>query len=343
MTVRNAVFQLHWFFGITAGIVLALVGVTGAMLSFEDDLLKALNPGVMTVEPRGERLSPQALVERVQAQRADAAIASLERSAAPDAPAVVGFAPPEGERRGERRNVDPYTGELLPKPRYEGFFRTTMQLHRWLVMDDVGKQIVGASTVILIFFCVSGLYLRWPRRWGSLRTWLALDWRQKGRNFLWHLHAIVGTWVLLAHLVMSLTGLWWSYDWYRDAVNRWAESGAPAEAPVQPAADRGTPPSLDVDAAWDAFEASAPDWSTATLGWPKDGGPVEFRYLDAEPAHERARATRWNWTRGRSRRSRTNATTTAAGGRRSAAACSPCTAAASSAPGAWWCSCSPAC
>ena len=291
MTFRNAVFQLHWFFGITAGIVLALVGVTGAMLSFEDDLLEALNPGVMTVEPRGERLSPQALVERVQAQRAGAAIASLERSSAPAAPAVVGFAPPEGERRGERRNVDPYTGELLPKPRYEGFFRTTMQLHRWLVMDDVGKQIVGASTVILIFFCLSGLYLRWPRRWGSLRTWLALDWRQKGRNFLWHLHSIVGTWVLLAYLVMSLTGLWWSYDWYRDAVNRWAESGAPVEAPVQPAADRGTPPSLDIDAAWDAFEASAPDWSTATLGWPKDGGPVEFRYLDAKPAHERARNT----------------------------------------------------
>ena len=91
MTFRNAVFQLHWFFGITAGIVLALVGVTGAMLSFEDDLLRALNPGVMTVEPRGERLSPQALVERVQAQQANAAIASLELSAAPDAPAVVGY------------------------------------------------------------------------------------------------------------------------------------------------------------------------------------------------------------------------------------------------------------
>ncbi|MBZ4039477.1 PepSY domain-containing protein [Novilysobacter selenitireducens] len=292
MTFRNAVFQLHWFFGITAGIVLALVGVTGAMLSFEDDLLKALNPGVMTVELRSDRLSPQALVARVQAQRADAAIASLELSAAPDAPAVVGFAPPEGERRGERRNVDPYTGDLLPKPRYEGFFRTTMQLHRWLVMDDVGKQIVGASTVILIFFCISGLYLRWPRRWGSLRTWLALDWRQKGRNFLWHLHSVVGTWVLLAYLVMSLTGLWWSYDWYREAVNRWAESGAPVEAPVEDVvADRGTPPPLDIDAAWQAFEASAPAWSTATLGWPKDGGAVEFRYLDADPAHERARNT----------------------------------------------------
>src|SRR3546814_16176837 len=58
MTFRNAIFQLHWFFGITAGIVLAIVGVTGGLLSFEDELLKALNPGVMTVQPQGERLAP---------------------------------------------------------------------------------------------------------------------------------------------------------------------------------------------------------------------------------------------------------------------------------------------
>lgn len=52
-TFRNAVFQVHWFLGITAGVVLALVGVTGGMLSFEDEILEALNPGVMTVEPAG--------------------------------------------------------------------------------------------------------------------------------------------------------------------------------------------------------------------------------------------------------------------------------------------------
>jgi sulfite reductase (NADPH) flavoprotein alpha-component len=292
-TFRNAIFQLHWFFGITAGIVLALVGVTGGVLSFEDEILKALNPGVMTVEPRGRALAPSVLVERVGEQRPGEAITSLELSADPRDAAMVGFAPKEGERRGERRHVDPYTGQVLPEPRHQGFFRTTMQLHRWLVADDIGKQIVGASTVILVFFCISGIYLRWPRRWGSLRTWFALDWRQKGRNFLWHLHSIVGTWVLVTYLVMSLTGLWWSYGWYRDAVNRWAEGGAPAKAEVVEvdAGDRGTPPALDVDAAWQAFTAAAPAWSSATLGWPKGDGPLEFRYLDADPAHERARNT----------------------------------------------------
>ena len=185
--------------------------------------------------------------------------------------------------------VDPYTGKVLPEPRHQGFFRTTMQLHRWLVAGDIGKQVVGASTVILVFFCLSGLYLRWPRRWRSLRTWLALDWRQKGRNFLWHLHSVVGTWVLLSYLVMALTGLWWSYGWYREAVNDWAARGAAEKQEIAAPADRGEPPPFDIDAAWQAFTRAAPEWSTATLALPRDDQPVSVRYLDADPAHERAR------------------------------------------------------
>lgn len=308
MTTRNALFQIHWFLGITAGIVLALVGVTGGLLSFEDELLKAWNPGVMSVEARGKPLSPDALVARIREQRPDDRIQSLTIARAATDPARVGFAPAKGTAagpggrgpRGESHYVDPYSGQLLGKPRGEGFFRTTMQLHRWLAMDDVGKQIVAFSTVALIFFCLSGLYLRWPRRWRSLRTWLALDWKQKGRNFLWHLHSVVGTWLLIAYLIMSLTGLWWSYGWYRDAVNRWADMPSQQQARGEGPRAGGKPSEggeqrkateVDVAAAWTAFQQQVPAWSTATLQWPRDGGDVQFRYLDATPAHERANNT----------------------------------------------------
>ena len=80
MTTRNALFQIHWFLGITAGIVLALVGVTGGLLSFEDEMLKAMNPGVMSVEARGTPLSPDALVARIREQRPDDRIQSLAMS-----------------------------------------------------------------------------------------------------------------------------------------------------------------------------------------------------------------------------------------------------------------------
>ena len=283
MTFRNAIFQVHWLLGITAGLVLALVGATGAVLSFEDAILERLNPGVLSVQPRGERLAPGELVARLRVQRPDDTLASLTLSSDPEDVARVAFASRGDGGRGERRNLDPHTGGFLPEPRGEGFFRGTMQLHRWLAADDAGKQVVAVATVALVFFCLSGLYLRWPRRVGDLRAWFALDWKQRGRAFLWRLHAVVGTWVLLAYLVMASSGLWWSYGWYREALEAWADRPEPAAA----AASNAGP--LDVDAAWAAFEREVPAWSEATLGLPRDGGAVTFRYLDADPEHERAR------------------------------------------------------
>ena len=48
--------------------------------------------------------------------------------------------------------------------------------------------------VALVFFCLSGLYLRWPRQALNWRAWLTLDWAKKGRAFNWDLHAVAGTW-----------------------------------------------------------------------------------------------------------------------------------------------------
>ena len=83
---------------------------------------------------------------------------------------------------------------------------------------------------------------------------------------------------------MALTGLWWSYGWYRATLESWADRpeavAVAADAPAGP---------LDVQVAWEAFEQVAPAWSEATINFPRDGGAVTFRYLDADPTHERAR------------------------------------------------------
>ncbi|MCG5240577.1 sulfite reductase flavoprotein subunit alpha [Azospirillum doebereinerae] len=246
-------FQLHWLLGITAGTVLCVVGVTGGMLSFEDEILRLLNPGVMTVAPReGGPLAPDQLYQRVTANNPGKTITALRIAADHEESATVTFAPPPGAAgqggrapRGENRYADPYTGELLGQPVGQEVFRTAMQLHRWLLAGDFGKQVVGASTIALIVLSLSGLYLRWPRRLSSPRVWLTLDWTQKGRSFLWSLHAVLGTWALLFYVLASLTGLYWSYDWYRDGL--FTLTGAPRPA-AQGGAPTGGPPATSPQA-----------------------------------------------------------------------------------------------
>ena len=177
-------------------LVLALMGITGATVSFQDELLNLLNPSVLKVEKLDSGVLPPAeLVRRVEATEGKQ-VAMLWVGVDSGTAARIFFTPPPGERRGQLRYVDPYTGTYQGEANGQGFFDLMLQLHRFLAMGQSGRQITGACTLMLVFFCLSGLYLRWPRRWRSLRAWLHLDWRLSGRRFLWHLHSVVATWLL---------------------------------------------------------------------------------------------------------------------------------------------------
>lgn len=217
--MKKVWFQLHWFFGISAGLVLALMGVTGATLSFQDELMRALNPDVLVVQKRPEGVLPlDELVRRIEGAEPGRKVAFVWVEMDSDKAGRIFYTPPPGQRRGESRWIDPYTGAFVGEPRGEGFFNLMMQLHRFLAMGEYGKQVTAACTLILIFFCLSGLYLRWPRKVLDWRAWLTLDWSRKGRSFNWDLHAVAGTWCLALYLLAALTGLYWSYEWYRNGL-----------------------------------------------------------------------------------------------------------------------------
>lgn len=305
---RRVLFQIHWLAGITAGTVLALVGLTGAILALEHPMVEALNRDPRTLaSPGGTALAPGELLGRLQAQLPERRILSLQISSDPRDAARISLAslekagpdtPPNRRPRPETRYVDPRSAEVFAAPgnRGEGFFRAVTQLHRWLILGDVGsqavgRQIVGASTALCIFLALSGLYLRWPRRnrldW---RTWLAIDFSRRGRPFLWRLHAITGTWVLPVYLLISLTGLQWSYEWYRKGL--YAMAGVEMPARRAPGGEGGaTPPEVDLAPAFAALQSATAvtGFSTATFVLPQGGSdPLEVRYLDLDPAHERA-------------------------------------------------------
>lgn len=301
---RNLWFQTHWLLGISAGIVLAVMGVSGALLSFENELLRALNPGTMTVAPRAEpMLSPPQLLQRIAQDQPQRAIGTISASAIPGRAARVGFlaaaggpaqAPAQAPARPRMdvHFVNPYTGALLGREddlRGHAFLHWVEDLHRRLAAGDTGKAITGASTLILLVLAASGLYLRWPRRWRDWRAWLVVRWRMHASPFLKSLHEVVGTWLLLPYLLVALTGLWWSYGWYRDGLLNLAGAPPPAR-PVLRAAAHDPAPIGELERAWSTFlrETAATGYSSVSFNVPSSGEPLVLNYLDAQPAHERA-------------------------------------------------------
>ncbi|TDR47059.1 sulfite reductase (NADPH) flavoprotein alpha-component [Pseudomonas brenneri] len=289
--LKKTLFQLHWFFGITAGLVLALMGITGAAYSFQDEILRALNPTVLTVEkqPAGV-LPPAELVRKLETTEGKTVSMLWVESESGNA-ARVFFTPPAGERRGQMRYFDPYTGDYLGDAVGQDFFGLMLQLHRFLAIGDTGRQITGACTLILIFFCLSGLYLRWPRQVASWRAWLTLDWRKKGRSFNWDLHSVFGTWCLLFYLLAALTGLYWSYEWYSKGLTRLL-SDAPQNERVRNRgpAPAGPAPVANYDAIWSSIYSTAgPHLSAYNIRMPAVAGqPATVYYLLQSSPHDRA-------------------------------------------------------
>lgn len=306
---KKTLFQIHWFLGISAGLILSLMGVTGAIYSYEQQILKAINQDSYTVQVAQQpKLTPAQLYQHFSQSNPEMKINSVTIAHDPSASSSVNIVK-EGAKRGYNMMVNPYTAEVLPEIKGQEFFQFVQQLHRNLTVGPVGKQITGACTLMLIYFVLSGLYLRWPKK-HSVKQWLAVKPKLKGRNFLWDLHAVVGTWVIIFYLVLACTGLYWSYDWWRGGMFKVLGVERPqAQLQEKPAKSKeghgkqqagegrekaGLKPDQINHAltqSWTGFnQLVGRAYSSVTFNIPKKAdGQLELSFVDAEPQHERAR------------------------------------------------------
>ncbi|WP_291352475.1 sulfite reductase flavoprotein subunit alpha [Acinetobacter sp. UBA3106] len=215
--LKKIFFQIHWFLGITAGLILSIMGVTGAIYSYEQPIQKWLNPDSYTVQvEKQDKLTPAELYQHFQKTDPEMKINSITVAKDPTVSSSINIVK-EGARKGYTMMINPYTAEVLPEVKSREFFKFIEQLHRNLTVGPVGKQITGACTLMLLIFIFSGLYLRWPKK-HSFKQWFMIKPQLKGRNFIWDLHAVVGTWVVVFFLIIACTGLTWSYGWWRSGL-----------------------------------------------------------------------------------------------------------------------------
>ncbi|MFK4721224.1 putative iron-regulated membrane protein [Bradyrhizobium niftali] len=285
--IKAVLHEVHSIAGLGLALLLTLIALTGAIMSFEDEIVDHLNAGIMQVAPRSApALMPDELIARLRAAQDFGKVSAVTLSSDPAAAVRVRFGRDEQGGRPASLYVDPYDARVLGSPRGEEFFATVRRLHRWLLIPGDakgwGRQITGVTALGLIVMLVSGLVLRWPRRAGSVKMWLKPNLGLSGRGLHRSLHAVIGTWVLPVYLVMTLTGLWYSFDWYKDGVV-WLLSRPevvaakmqpkmPARAPRVAAASEPAVP-IGFDRAWATFRREEGDrFARALLTLPAGPG-----------------------------------------------------------------------
>ncbi len=293
---RQLWFQLHWLAGITAGSILLLIGLTGSMLVFREELLAMIAPTApvhSTGKATALAVSPDALVRAAQAAHPQREIVNLTLFAEPGAPARAALKPLPGQGRGEFVLLDVQRVTVLPPQPGAAFFDWIESFHRWLLLPrEPGRAALGSLAICLAALALSGMYLRWPRRVRDWRAWFGIDSRLRGHALLWRLHAVAGTLVLPCYLVFAVTGAYWSLDVVRVAIDRWAGVRLPSKVALPPATEPRELPSLpELDPAWRTFAAHAGSWSMASVHVAgRTGQYVQLSWVASDAPHDRARS-----------------------------------------------------
>ncbi len=171
------------------------------------------------------------VTEKKKSDGAEAGMASREKETANGAGAAKSGAKTGGKQAGPSevrprpRNyfVDPYTAKIVGE---EGgntskFFTTTMQLHRWLLMGtSVGRVVVGTATLIFLAIIITGLVIWFPSRLKNWKQGFKVKFRGNWKRVNHDLHNTLGFYSSFLLLVMTLTGLCWSFEWYKDGASK---------------------------------------------------------------------------------------------------------------------------
>lgn len=215
--------KIHLWLSVPFGLIITLVCFSGAMLVFENEVNEWFRRDLYYVETVKESpLSIDKLLEKVATTLPDSvSVTGVSISSDPGRAYQVSLSKP----RRASLYVDQYTGEVKGKSERSGFFMFMFRMHRWL-LDSMnpgnegifwGKMIVGVSTLLLVFVLISGIVIWWPRTRKALKNSLKITATKGWRRFWYDLHVAGGMYALIFLLAMALTGLTWSFPWYRTA------------------------------------------------------------------------------------------------------------------------------
>ena len=212
--------KVHLWLSIPTGIIITLICFSGAMLVFEKECNEWLTPKRYFVkESKGQVIPLDELMEQVAETLPDSThITGVTVFADSTRTYQVSLS----KSRRASVYVNPYTGEVVGRSERLPFFNTMFRLHRWLLGSSSnehgiawGKLLTGISTLVLVVVLITGILMWLTNRKKPLKASLCIHVTKGWRRF-WHdLHVAGGIYATLFLLAMALTGLTWSFSWYR--------------------------------------------------------------------------------------------------------------------------------
>src|SRR2546425_10530812 len=167
-TVRKSILQVHRWTGLTLGLLLIFLALTGLALVFRPQLEPVVHHDLLEVAPCSAPMPLDSLIANAHAAHTTGELDLVRIPGEPNASTMVRF------MDNKEVLVNPCTGAVLgQQPRWVGVFGTMEEWHRFrfLKSTDVANFITGTAAIAMAFiFVIAGIVIWWPRNLRSLKS-----------------------------------------------------------------------------------------------------------------------------------------------------------------------------
>jgi uncharacterized iron-regulated membrane protein len=213
MKWRSFFRNLHLIAGLIAGLIAVVVGLSGSVLTFREEIEHALY--VPKVAPQTATIPIKETYAKAVAMEPDkrrVTVVVLPETS--DAPLefVLGMRGARSLKESDQLSVyaNPYTGEIIgQRRRNDSFIAWLRDLHFALLGGLTGYKINGWAALVLIFISLTGLAL-WLQTYVRGKAF-AVQWKASWKRVTWDLHRVIGAVVLLFLIAVAATGAYYPF------------------------------------------------------------------------------------------------------------------------------------
>lgn len=220
--------KLHLWFGLSIGLIIFIISVTGALYVFKDEVENFTRKDVIYHSEQNIE-QKQVLPIRVLEKAVDAQVKEKFKIHWVNVPIDKKMAYQFFwyEHNTEAWNyfdefpiykvayVNPYDGKVLRVyDEKNGFFNIVKMIHwSFLLKQDWGKYVVGIPVIIFVIMLISGIILWWPKNKAARKQRFSFKWKNikswKRKNY--DLHNVLGFYASIFALIFSITGLFYAF------------------------------------------------------------------------------------------------------------------------------------
>ncbi len=222
MSFKKIIGKIHLWLGLTAGLVVLFLGITGCILAFEIEI-RNFTEAYRKVEPQNKAyLLPSALKEIAEKHLASKKALGIEYPGRSKAALASYY----DSSHYEIVFLNPYTGQLLKhKNMKDDFFRIVVDGHFYLWLPaEIGQPVVASATLIFLIMMITGIILWWPKNKAAAKQRFSIKWNARWRRKNYDLHNVLGFYMAWVSIFIALTGLVWGFQWFAKTVY-WVTSG----------------------------------------------------------------------------------------------------------------------